>query len=240
MPQQIPSTLRTFTGFPAQTPPPPEESVPRSERRADLEGEVTEAPNELPAKQRSPASLVVLGLVALAAGIGGGVLLLGRSGTEGRSPAPAPTATQRGEQAPTAAAPADVAPSEAATSTSPAAAPLSASASASALPSAEPPPGASTPRAEGAELAAPPAVQPPSFDLEKIPGDRAALLVRSSATARVFVHGKDYGETNQYLLTSCGIRFIRLGRGLNEFLEPGRSVVVRCGRVTELAIEPTR
>ena len=37
----------------------------------------------------------------------------------------------------------------------------------------------------------PAAIPPPSFDLEKLPGDRAALLVRSSATARVFVHGKD-------------------------------------------------
>jgi hypothetical protein len=175
--------------------------------------------------------------------MGGGVLLLGRSGANGPAPAPAPTATQGGEQAPTGAALSDVPrPPRVATSDDGAAAPLpdSASPSASALPGTEPAPGASTPRAEGAELAAPPAVQPPSFDLEKIPGDRAALLVRSSATARVFVHGKDYGETNQYLLTSCGIRFIRLGRGLNEFLEPGRSVVVRCGRVTELAIEPAR
>jgi hypothetical protein len=88
------------------------------------------------------------------------------------------------------------------------------------------------------EKAAPPAVSPPSFDLDKIPGDRAALLVHSSATARVFVHGKDYGETNQYLLTSCGIRFVRLGRGFNNFIEPGRSVVVKCGRVTEVTIEP--
>ena len=42
------------------------------------------------------------------------------------------------------------------------------------------------------------------------------------------------------LVTSCGIRFVRLGRKLGDFIEPGRSYVVKCGKITELAIEPTR
>jgi hypothetical protein len=182
--------------------------------------------------------LAVIGLVALGAGIGGGVLWLQRSKSRAAEPAPPaaqlvePVATSVGAtpSEPTAAPPAaDPAP------------PGSGDGTASAAPSAvEPVPSASAPPVETVAPVALPPVPNASFDLEKIPGDRAGLLVRSSAAARVYVHGKDYGETNQYLLTSCGIRFIRIGRGGNDFLEPGRSVVVKCGRVTELMIEPGR
>jgi hypothetical protein len=62
-----------------------------------------------------------------------------------------------------------------------------------------------------AGAASAPAPAPIDFDLRKLPPERAALFVRSSATTRVFVHGADYGETNQVLITSCGIRdFVRL------------------------------
>ncbi|HEY3500145.1 MAG TPA: hypothetical protein VGK73_35890 [Polyangiaceae bacterium] len=88
-------------------------------------------------------------------------------------------------------------------------------------------------------LAAPAAAHAPvSFDVSKLAPDRAALFVRSSATARVFVHGVDYGETNQVLVTSCGTRFVRLGRALGDFVEPGGSFVIKCGKLTELEIQP--
>ncbi len=79
---------------------------------------------------------------------------------------------------------------------------------------------------------------PPSFDLRKLPRDRAALVVHSSADTHVFVHGIDYGPTNRALMTSCGIRFVRLGRALGDFLEPGQSYVIKCGKLNELTIEP--
>jgi hypothetical protein len=79
---------------------------------------------------------------------------------------------------------------------------------------------------------------PPSVDVTKLPADRAYLLVTSSADTHVFVHGADYGPTNQVLMTSCGIRFVRLGRALGDFIEPGQSYVIKCGRFTELTIEP--
>jgi hypothetical protein len=114
-------------------------------------------------------------------------------------------------------------------------------ASASAAASEAPAPSASAPEAAppASASAAPPVPDaPPAPDVTKLPGDRGYLLVRSSASARVFVHGKDVGETNQYLQTSCGIRFVRLGRGFADFIEPGRSVVLKCGQVNELGIEP--
>jgi len=74
--------------------------------------------------------------------------------------------------------------------------------------------------------------------VSKLPRDRAALIVHSSVSAHVFVHGADYGETNQMLMTSCGIRFVRLGRGPGDFIEPGLPHVIKCGKLTELTIEP--
>jgi hypothetical protein len=241
-----PSVQATSRGFPMQAPPPvelqpppPAESLPRPTRPAEVHPEVP-VPSEPLGKKKSGGSGLLLGviaLVALAAGVGGGVLFLTRSNTTEKPAEPAPP-PQVVEPAPANVEPAAPSPSaETPSPARPSAAPPAASV-------AEPPPepsGNPTPApAETAAPSPPVAVAPPSFDLEKLPGDRAALLVRSTATARVFVHGKDYGETNQYLLTSCGIRFVRLGRGFNEFIEPGRSVVVKCGRLTELSIEPDR
>lgn len=79
---------------------------------------------------------------------------------------------------------------------------------------------------------------PPAFDVNKLPRDRAALVVHSSAAAHVFVHGVDYGETNQTLVTSCGIRFVRLGRAPGDFITPGSSYVIKCGKLNELELEP--
>jgi hypothetical protein len=123
------------------------------------------------------------------------------------------------------------APSGAESAPAPAAAPA---ASASAAASANAAPAASE------KPAAAPDHPPIEFDLRKLAADRAVLYVRSSAKARVFVHGTDYGETNNVLVTSCGIRFVRLGQSLGNFIEPGASRVIKCGRINEIAIEPTR
>jgi hypothetical protein len=222
--------------------PPPVESLPRTARPAEVHAEVP-VPSDPRGngKKSSSTVLIVIGLVALGAGVGGGVLLLQgakakQAATPAQQPPPSPVETAAAPSDPTngVAAPGTVptARSEIPTGTPAVAAPgetPEAPASAAAVESVAPVP-----------PAPPPAVPPASFDLEKIPGDRAALLVHSGATARVFVHGRDYGETNQYLLTSCGIRFVRIGRGFNDFLEPGHSLVVKCGRVTEITIEPDR
>jgi DNA-binding response OmpR family regulator len=103
--------------------------------------------------------------------------------------------------------------------------------------SAAPPPPATASTAP-APAAAPLPVSGPPIDLTKLAADRAALIVHSSVSTHVFVHGTDYGETNRPLVTSCGIRFVRLGRALGDFIEPGQSRVIKCGRLTELTIEP--
>lgn len=242
-PYGTPSVLATSRGFPAQKPP--VDSLPRVTRPADVHEQVpvpSDAPGEKPAS-RSSGLLITIGIVALGLGVGGGALFLQRS-----------KAKQAAESRPTATAVATTnVPATDLTNVPPpprSAAPVasdearpSPSASAPAEPEASPEAASSAPPPTSAEPSAPsgPAVIPaPDFDLEKLPGDRAALLVRSSSQARVFVHGKDYGETNHYLLTTCGIRFVRLGRGFNEFIEPGRSIVVKCGRLTEVSIEPDR
>jgi len=112
-----------------------------------------------------------------------------------------------------------------------------------AAPEPPPPTGTSTPAASAAPSAVPvaqplPEVPKPSFDVNRLPPDRAALIVHSSATTHVFVHGVDYGETNQMLMTSCGTRFVRLGRAPGDFIEPGAAHVLKCRRLTELTIEP--
>jgi hypothetical protein len=237
-----PSVVETSRGFKAQKPP--VDSLPRVTQPADVHEEVpvpSDALGEKPAR-RSSALLVVIGLVALGLGVGGGALFLQRSKAKSAAE-PRPTAaavatpnvpaTDLTNVPPPPRSAAPVASDEA---------PPSGSASAAAEPEASPEASSSASKATSAELSAPsvPAIPAPDFDLEKLPGDRAALLVRSSTQARVFVHGKDYGETNRSLLTTCGIRFVRLGRGFNDFIEPGRSIVVKCGRLTEVSIEPDR
>jgi hypothetical protein len=238
-----PSVLSTSRGFPVQTPlnEPPAPNV----RPAAVDEDVP-VPSERAERtaRRSPALLVVIALVALGLGVGGGVLFLQRSKAK---PAPEPPATAAPVTTPGApeAEPANIPPPPPASATPVASDDASPSAAASAPAAADAPSDAAsvvapTASAPAATKSQPAVVPPPDFDLEKLPGDRAALLVRSSAQARVFVHGKDYGETNRYLLTTCGIRFVRLGQGFNAFIEPGRSIVLKCGRLTEVTIDPDR
>jgi hypothetical protein len=75
-------------------------------------------------------------------------------------------------------------------------------------------------------------------DLTKLAARQGYLFVRSSADARVFVLANDVGTTNTPLVVNCGTKFVRLGRKLGEFIEPGGSVIIKCGELTELSREP--
>ncbi|HEX6767277.1 MAG TPA: hypothetical protein VF103_17385, partial [Polyangiaceae bacterium] len=233
-----PSSKATSRGFPALQPP--AESLPRAVRPAEVHAEV-HVPSAAPGKPgKNSALLIVIGVLALGLGVVGAVFLQMRS-----KPKPIPEASPAAPTVTTSATAAEepaglVPPPPKADATATATTTATAAPTASTAPETPPPPATAPSAAPTAAPGPPPAVPPASFDLEKLPGDRAALVVHSSATARVFVHGRDYGETNQYLLTSCGIRFVRIGRGFNDFLEPGRSVVVKCGRVNELTVEPDR
>jgi hypothetical protein len=238
-PYAAPSMHSTSRGFPAATPRPVPEAAPAPAPSKDAPPPPDPTP-PIPTRS-SPVAFVLIAVLALGVGIGGGLLFLQRSKAKPAEPDAGPTAakvveTESPQGVPDSVPPPPTTEPSASAEARPSAAPSPTESDVPAVPASAAAAPAETAAPE--EKAAPPAVPPASFDLDKIPGDRAALLVRSSATARVFVHGKDYGETNQYLLTSCGIRFVRLGRGFNAFIEPGRSIVVKCGRVTEVTIEP--
>ncbi len=180
----------------------------------------------------SKVVLLVVGFLALAAGA---VLVV----VFGRKPAPAPEPSAPAATQSVATAPSGTAPLEVAAPPPPVASTPAAAASAPPAASAAPEPSATAPAASESPAPAPvPAGPVPEFDLTKLPAERAALYVRSSAKTHVFVHGTDYGETNTMLVTTCGIRFVRLGHKLGDFIEPGRSYVVKCGKQTVLEIEP--
>jgi hypothetical protein len=46
--------------------------------------------------------------------------------------------------------------------------------------------------------------------------------------AFVFVHGVQYGTTNQWLRTKCGHRFVRLGTAPGSWLSEGLPTKIRC------------
>jgi DNA-binding response OmpR family regulator len=91
--------------------------------------------------------------------------------------------------------------------------------------------GGAAPTLEGEE---PEVTDPP----EPLAANTAQLVVRSSVSARVFIHGVDSGTTNTPLASNCGARLVRLANDSGEFLEPGQSVALTCGKRTTLVIEP--
>jgi flagellar basal body-associated protein FliL len=204
-----------------------------------------EAGPSAPARPRGPSKimLVLVGLVALLSGVALVVLLGGKT----KKAPEAPAAPKAEAASTTASAPSPaLVPSEAATVPAvESAAPVASAApteSAAPDPSAVPAqsaaaPASAAPPEPSAVLVSPTEPTPP-FDINKLPAERAGLYVRSSVKAQVFVHGTEYGETNTWLTTSCGIRFVRLGRKLGDFIEPGSSHVVKCGRANEIRIEP--
>lgn len=190
-----------------------------------------------PSGSKRAVAILVAAAAAVALGVGAAVVLPNRAEpTRANDPAatsislerapatPLPAAIEPGEATP------EGAGSAAATATATAAPILPAEAASSPSPSQ---PASPAPSASAAAVA-----EVPEFDTTKLFADRAALFVHSSVDAHVFVHGTDYGRTNQMLVTSCGTRFIRLGRGPGEFLGPGSSHVLKCRKVNELKLEP--
>jgi hypothetical protein len=83
--------------------------------------------------------------------------------------------------------------------------------------------------------AAPPS--PP--DVDQLPEDTAYLFVSSPLReALVFVHGVQYGTTNQWLRTKCGLRFVRLGSAPGQWLSPGLPSRLRCRATNFIELTP--
>jgi len=97
--------------------------------------------------------------------------------------------------------------------------------------SATPPAPSATPAAEAPSAA-------PEVDLSALLATQGYLYVRSSASTKVFVMGREVGGTNAPIVTSCGTRFVRLGPKLGHFIEPGGPVIIKCGALTEVKREP--
>jgi hypothetical protein len=80
--------------------------------------------------------------------------------------------------------------------------------------------------------------QAPSSD--GLAEDETWLWVRSHGDASVFVHGIDVGQTNQWLRSRCGTRFIRLGAAPGQWISEGVPHRLSCRRPVTIEIEPTR
>jgi DNA-binding response OmpR family regulator len=241
---QAPSIKQTLPmGFSKQEAPKVIPEPPPTPRSPSPASRPAPAPAALPgARPAFTAQRAVLYAIAslAALGVGAGAAFVmhsqrapARTTPEQGATGAAGTATPSPTSTPLAPATAALAPTAAPAASSPAAVSLRAPiAPASVAPRPVIPP------APPAPAATPLPVSGPAIDLRKLGPDRAALIVHSSVSTHVFVHGADYGETNRPLVTSCGIRFVRLGRALGDFIEPGQSHVIKCGKLTELTIEP--
>jgi hypothetical protein len=80
---------------------------------------------------------------------------------------------------------------------------------------------------------------PAAPEMAALARDEAWLVVESRAHAFVYSSGILKGPTNEPLKIHCGTRFLRLGGPkLGDWLAPGSPVVIPCGKVTHLRIEP--
>jgi CheY-like chemotaxis protein len=199
------------------------------------------------AKKSSRTPLLLVGLLLVGALAGATVFVArGRQGPIARpsvptatsAKAPTPVATQSASPtvvpADSAAPPVDSAAVAGSASAGPVEAPV---ASVTPVASAAPEAPEAAPSAPPSAAPAPP-VEAPEVDLTKLAARQGYLFVRSSADARVFVLANDVGATNTPLVVNCGTKFVRLGRALGEFIEPGGSVIIKCGALTELSREP--
>ena len=253
-PERVPASAPLNEPLPLPAPLPPPARPPQASAPALATAPALTAADAAPAAPATPAppagskravAILVAAAVAVGLGVGAAVLVPGQKSSDPSAaadpavvtPAERTAATPSPSPAqPTGTATVTAAASEAvATPSASAPAPTATATAANAAASSAPAPSAT---AQPTTAAAPGAV--PAFDTTKLFADRAALFVHSSVDAHVFVHGTDYGPTNQMLVTSCGIRFVRLGRGPGDFLGPGASYVLKCRKVTELTIEPTR
>lgn len=242
--------------------PKPNASLPATSARIAA----GQAPAAEPARSRTPLLLVGLLCVGSLAGAGA-FIARSKQGAVARAAAPtselslaAPSATSALPSR-VASSPASVAEGAALDASAPTpegsaeAAPPSAPSSApaplaSAAPSVADEPSAATsapatdpspapaPSASATPSPAPETAPLPEVDLSQLGPKQGYLYVRSSADARVFVLANDVGPTNTPLIVNCGTKFVRLGRTLGDFIEPGGSIIIKCGALTELRREP--
>ena len=99
-------------------------------------------------------------------------------------------------------------------------------------------PDASPPVSASATGTLPPAPPAPSDGTDLLSYE-GYLLVRSSATAEVFVQGKDLGPTNTWLRSRCTQRNVRIGLPGPKWLSAtGLAVRIACRGLTDVTIEP--
>jgi hypothetical protein len=209
-----------------------EDDLPSDDRASHRPAEaVAVGRPEAPASMRWAVALAVLGAVALA------VWLSARR--------PSANAVVDGASATTDAPPSDPAPAPPTVSGAPtASSTLTASpggeGGGSVVPEPapkEPPPPPAPKAVEAVPRFAPPEVS----DVEEASAlrhDEGYLVVQSSVDAVVSVQGLSLGRTNERILSRCNHRFIRLGEP-HKWLTEGRSVILACGKLTTVRIEPT-
>jgi DNA-binding response OmpR family regulator len=235
--------------------PKPRTSLPAASSTSGAAAPPTSSSTPATTKRRSRTPLLLVGLLLVGA-LAGATVFVARAKQGGVARPPATTASPPPRVTSTPVADtASAAPPESATAPVPSA---MGSAETAPVPSAAPS-ASGTPVASGSPVAsaapevasaapevasaAPPSpvTEPPAapeVDLTKLAARQGYLFVRSSVSARVFVMANDVGETNAPLVVNCGTKFIRLGRALGEFIEPGGSAIIKCGALTELSREP--
>ena len=110
-----------------------------------------------------------------------------------------------------------------------------------------PPPPAATPapvpEAAAPEAAPPEAAAPPvanETDGSELNWNQGYLIVESPKKLDVYATGHKLGPTNERHLSTCGLKFVRLGDGEPPaWKTPGQTVDVKCQAVTRISIEPT-
>jgi hypothetical protein len=230
-PLVIPKAAPVPQPEPAKAPPPAPAAAPLPAAAwASIAANPPKAPPPRPAQSsRGPIILAaVLGFAAVVGAVVAGFLLgliptggaaAQRSSRPERVSTPALTATPSSASAPT--------PTAAGIASTPPP-PVSAAVSAT------PPPPASAPVSAAPPPSAPPPSAAPDVDLSALQPTQGYLYVHSRTATKVFVMGKEVGETNQPIVTSCGTRFVRLGPKLGHFIEPGGAVIIKCGALTEV------
>jgi hypothetical protein len=207
---------------------------------AAAEPRPTAAARPLSSGLRATAWLAVLAVVGVGGWLGMRALLADDDGASASAAASAaPPVSSSSARAPVSAGASGsasagsgtpAAPSTSASSTEPADAGAPAATDAGQPDAAVPDAGSSAPSG---------AIPPPPSDGSDLLSYEGYLLVRSSATAQVFVQGKDLGPTNVWLRSRCTQRFIRIAAmpGL-KWMSSGLGVRIACRGLTDVTIEP--
>lgn len=97
-----------------------------------------------------------------------------------------------------------------------------------------------SPAPSASASAAPSASAPPSDDdAAALNWNQGYLLVESSGPADVYATGVKIGPAGTKNITSCGLKYVRLGKGdPPAWISEGRTVDVKCKEVTRVTLEP--